>query len=228
MLEWRDGGAAVRCLNVGEDDDALVARMSAADKAGIDAPFGWPVEFAEAVAAHSRLGPWPHDADARPRLVFRATDRHAIAAGSRPLSVSTDRIGVTAMRCAWLLDRVAAAGEAVDRAGSGRLAEVYPAAALRRWGFTASGYKRAAGLDTLAELVADLERRAPWLELAPAARELCLRSDDALDALVAALVARAAARGLTEPPPERERERAAREGWIHLPVAGSFERLASG
>ena len=38
----------------------------------------------------------------------------------RPLSVSTDLIAIVAMRCAYLLDRLAARGEPVDRAGSGK------------------------------------------------------------------------------------------------------------
>jgi len=44
--------------------------------------------------------------------------------GIWPLSVSTDRIGVTAMRCAPLLDALAAADHPVDRAGGGRVVEV--------------------------------------------------------------------------------------------------------
>lgn len=49
---------------------------------------------------------------------------------------------------------------------------------------------------------------------------------DAFDALVAALVARAALLGLTDGPPAEARARAEREGWIHLPLRGSLELLA--
>ncbi len=46
----------------------------------------------------------------------------------------------------------------------------------------------------------------------------CRESDDALDAVICALVARAVTLGQTrEPPPE---SRADAEGWIHLPVCG--------
>jgi hypothetical protein len=62
-------------------------------------------------------------------------------AGVNPLSVSADRIAHAAFRCAGLLARLAALGEPVDRAGSGVVVEVYPAAALRRLGLTHRGYK---------------------------------------------------------------------------------------
>jgi hypothetical protein len=217
-------------LNRGEDDDALVAHMGDADKVGIDAPFGWPSEFVKAVVAHFGQNGWPgrgtDQRTFRDRLVFRETDRRMIEAKSRPLSVSTDRIGVTAMRCAHLLDRVAQDdGRPVDRVGRGKLVEVYPAAALRRWGFTATGYKRKAGLAALGVLIEDLERRAPWLEMSEGHRQLCRTSDDAFDALVAALVTRAGAIGLTELPLDELLPLAIAEGWIHLPNAGSFNRL---
>jgi hypothetical protein len=55
----------------------------------------------------------------------------------RPVSVSTDRLGVTAMRCAHLLHRWSN-GQHIDRTGPGRFVEVYPAAALVRWGLSPS------------------------------------------------------------------------------------------
>jgi predicted nuclease with RNAse H fold len=227
-LEWTETGVSVTYLNRGENDDALLAHIRSADRIGIDAPFGWPDDFVEAVTAHSLLEPWPGrglDQPAfRARLAFRETDRHMIDAESRPLSVSTDRIGVTAMRCAYLLDRISEDGM-IDRVGRGKLIEVYPAATLRRWGFSATGYKRSAGLEALSRLVSDLERRAPWLAISPVQRELCVMRDDAFDALIAALTARAAALGLTELPAAAAEARAAREGWIHLPQPGSFDRL---
>jgi predicted nuclease with RNAse H fold len=229
VVEWSDDRALVTEVRIGADDDALLDRINSADKVGIDAPFGWPDEFVEAISTHSGSGGWAgrdrDQRDYRETLVFRETDRRMIAAGSRPLSVSTDRIGITAMRCAHVLDQVAARGEFVDRAGRGKLAEVYPAAALRRWGFNASGYKRPAGRGALGELMTDLESRAPWLDITAADADLCRRSDDAFDALVAALVTRAAARELTELPPDDQMARASREGWIHLPSADSLDLL---
>jgi hypothetical protein len=52
-------------------------------------------------------------------------------------------------------------------------------------------------------------------------------SADRLDALVCALVTRAAALGLTRPVPlDEDAARIAREGWIHLPLSDSLGRLA--
>jgi hypothetical protein len=143
----------------------------------------------------------------------------------RPLSVSTDRIGVTAMRCAALLDQLAARGERVDRAGAGKVVEVYPAVALQRWSLRSRGYKKAKGRTELAALVDSLEQEIPGLEIPSRDRELCSGNDDAFDALVASLVARAAALGLTDRPPPEHAERARREGWIHVPQRGTLAQL---
>jgi hypothetical protein len=55
--------------------------------------------------------------------------------------------------------------------------------------------------------------------------DLIVARDDALDALVTALIARAAKIALTVQPSGDERERAETEGWMHVPVEGSLERL---
>jgi hypothetical protein len=60
----------------------------------------------------------------------------------------------------------------------------------------------------------------------PGVREACAESDDALDAVLCALIARAAALGLTEPPPPDGLEPARVEGWIHLPRSGSLAQLS--
>ena len=55
---------------------------------------------------------------------------------------------------------------------------------------------------------------------------LCRQSDDALDAVVCALMARAAHLRLTTGPPDHLSARAATEGWIHLPRdRGSLAQL---
>jgi hypothetical protein len=122
-----------------------------------------------------------------------------------------------------------------DRAGADRVAEVYPSGALLLWGIERGAYKtskdpdrREAETGARAGLIAALEAQAPWLGWAPGAREACVESDDALDALLAALIARAAALGLTASPPIDELELARREGWIHLPRKGSLPLLLSG
>lgn len=52
MLGWGDRKATVEDLDVGADDEAVRAARETADKAGIDASFGWPGAFAAFLAAH--------------------------------------------------------------------------------------------------------------------------------------------------------------------------------
>jgi hypothetical protein len=210
------------------DDARLLALAKGRRKVAIDAPFGWPNAFVDALNAHRAADAWPapdsEDPDVfRASLSFRATDR-VVMHTRRPLSVSTDKLGVTAMRCAHLLHRWSA-GELVDRTGRGRFVEVYPAAALARWGLATSGYKGGRNRRALGDLVANLHAALPSLQLDSATRRVCAASDDAFDALVAALVARAASLGLTDGPPKDLRMQAAEEGWIHLPVRGSLPFL---
>ena len=200
-------------------DSEIVKAVVGADAAGIDCPLGWPEAFVDMVNAH-REGSVPLPAGSaswRQGLRYRRTDLAVQeATGLWPLSVSTDRIGVAAMRAAALLARLDAAGSHVERAGGGPVVEVYPAAALRLWGLPATKYKRApnqAGLDALVTLLA---RAAPWLSLGEH-EALCRQSDDAFDAVVASLVARASALGLGSSPSPDAHDTATREGWIVLP-----------
>jgi predicted nuclease with RNAse H fold len=224
MIDWSREVPTVTDLRSDLADDELLDAIARADKAGIDAPFGWPDEFVEAVSAHRNRAGWPgsgEDQDVyRFHLSFRTTDRRLIESGSRrPLSVSTDLIGVVAMRCAHLLDRLAAQGEPVDRAGSGKVIEAYPAPALTTWGVSATGYKSRVGAARLPELLSQLEEGLGGLGLGPLQRELAGSDHNCFDALVCSLVARAAALGLTQPPePGEESDRASREGWIHVPT----------
>ena len=224
-LEWGGGRAVVRSLVLGASDDDIVEASREATTIGIDCAFGWPLEFAAFVSAHTRRELAPRTLagrDWRRRLAYRETDRAAREVTGRwPLSVSTDRLGMTAMRCAELLDAFAAAGEEVDRSGGGRLVEAYPAAALRLWHVDTTGYKTRP--EAVALAVEALRRAAPWLVLPPETAALMARSNDAFDAVIAALNARAHALGRTVPVPEELREAALAEGWIALPTCGLDE-----
>jgi hypothetical protein len=204
----------------------LLTLIAAADKVGIDVPLGWPDEFVRFVSAHQRGA--PVSIVDRAVLRPRKTDRFVEAHTKRwPLSVSADRIAVPAMRAAQLLAALAERGEPADRSGSGRVVEVYPATALVVWNFKATGYKRQKGHAARCALLANLAAQtAGWLVLSPPVEAACQASDDVLDAIIASLVAPAAARGLSEPISPADRERAQREGWIALPIAGRLAGLA--
>jgi predicted nuclease with RNAse H fold len=224
--------------------------LDAMERVAIDAPFGWPETFIDALA-ESKSGPaWPLGLDeGRARLERRETDRFVtemlrqpLSAGGedrrakQPLSVSADKIASPAMRCAGLLAELARRGLDVARDGSGLVAEVYPDAALRQWDLWRPewdalnvGYKGSnAGV---AGCRADLAHRlreclAGVVELSDEQEAACARSDDLLDALVCAVLARLVASRLTVPAGHR-RASALIEGWIHLPADKSLERLAS-
>lgn len=227
-IAWSGGGARLARLEVGVDDAAIVASVGDGAWLGLDCPLGWPDAFVDFVRAHHvgaepELGPVDGGADWRRGLVYRRTDvvvRDRI--GRWPLSVSTDRLGVTALRGAGLLRRLAATGFPVDRAGEGRLFEVYPGGALRIWGFDTRKYRVDAA--RRADLLAVLRQRAPWFDVGPHAA-LAVASADAFDAVIAALSTRAAALGRFSRPGPDDAEAARREGWVALPE-GAFEELA--
>jgi hypothetical protein len=167
-IEWVHGHVLVDIPIVGVNDDTLIELMADADWTGIDAPFGWPDDYVQAISAYAQHNAWPaHSTSARMR--HRTTDtfvRDTVAAHGKkvsPLSVSSDRIAVCAWRCAhlltrfahdhnWTFDRLGVPfahgidGPTRRRLHDGLIAErgvveVYPAAALAVWGLRFSGYK---------------------------------------------------------------------------------------
>lgn len=215
------GRVEVLRLEMGLDDAALLERIRQADATGIDCPLGWPDAFVSLVTAHHDQTP-ASDAPAwtparRDELRFRLTDQEVgRRTGRAPLSVSTDLIGVPALRCAGLL----AALGVRDRAGADGVWEVYPAAALSVWGLRSRGYKGAQRSALRLELLDELLAARPGLVVAEADRTLCHRHDDAFDALVAALITVEAATGRYHRPTSDQAERARREGWVVVPLAG--------
>ncbi|MGW1748888.1 DUF429 domain-containing protein [Streptomyces sp. NPDC002092] len=228
---WAADGALTAEFVVPQADEDLLALVRAADKTGLDCPLGWPSSFVDTVLAHHqglRLPPsarFEERTDGRPgldALRFRLTDDVTWKATAMrpPLSVSTDLLGVVALRAARLLDALAATGTPVPRDGSGRIAEVYPAAALRRWGIRpVSSYKSATpeAREVRERIVLAVEEGL-GVALPEPVRTTCTDSHDHLDALLCALVARAVLVGDTRwPETAQERAAAGQEGWIHLP-----------
>ena len=93
-----------------------------------------------------------------------------------------------------------------------------PAASLKRWNLPHRGYKRAPNVAKLGQLVDAILAIAPWLRLNEF-DSVCRRSDHAIDAIVAALTARAAHLGRATIPPAGQRDLAAIEGWIAVPTS---------
>jgi len=198
-------------------------------KVGIDAPFGWPAPFVQALAGYATAPNWPSGMDnSRAQFERRLTDNVVRErTGVTPLAVSVDKIGYCAMRCAVVLTEIAdrEGPEAVARDGSGLACEVYPDPALRFWtrdAETTAGpresYKGKAKIAHRDRLLARLLEQLPLQDphgLLDVARQSPL--DDYLDALVCALVARACELELTSRPAPEQRELALQEGWIHLP-----------
>lgn len=225
LIRWDGEGAAVERLESGLDDAALLELAEGADAIGIDAPFGWPDSFVNAVSRHHQglepdLGDWEDEA-LRRRLRLRRSDlwvwRQGVT-GRPPLSVSTDLISIPALRCIGLLEALGVR----DRGGDGRVYETYPAAGLAVWTGRSGGYKGRARRAECRGVFDRLIGAAPWLRTAPFDPGA---DDDSLDALVASMIARAASLGLVHPVPEADREVAAREGWIQVPMDGSLSRL---
>ena len=233
-IDWPDGGGRPQLLGVqvGADDKAVLAAIRGADRAAIDCPLSWPDPFVDLLVAH-RAGRAPAPVgqsglEWRRTLSRRATDLHVAETvpGAVPLAVASDRIAAVAMRCAGLQAALADEGLPVDRTGAGLLVEVYPAAALRVWGLTSRSYKGSSNRSALGLLVDDLQAAVPELDWQ--GNELaCRTSDDALDAVVCALLARAAHLGLTAGPPDHLTGRAATEGWIHLPTHNCLSSLGN-
>jgi predicted nuclease with RNAse H fold len=230
-IDWVRGEARLVGLQSAVSDSDILRAALTADQVGIDCPFGWPESFYEFISQHREGGVKPQvglGKEWRENLAFRATDL-AIKQqwpGSSILSVSSDKLGRVAMRCAALLASMTAAGIDVDRSGmTGSVVEIYPAASLRAWNQLYSGYKSNTGV--LSGMVDDLVRQAPWLRLSEGHLELCRNVHDAFDAVIASLTARAAALGRATGPSQNQMVSARLEGWIRLPHAGSLADLVN-
>ena len=186
-----------------EDPDALLA---------LDAPLGWPIALAPALAAHAAGEPIAVPIE---RMFQRATD-HDVRdrTGKRPLEVGADRIARTAwVTLALLAELRAATGHALPLAWEPAMPdapaaiEVYPAATLRAHGLPASGYKdpHAAAREAIDDWVRDR------LDV-PAGLDLVGGAGHVLDAVLCVVAGLDFLAG--EAPGPTDPETARREGWI--------------
>jgi len=207
LIEWNGKSGSKSKVHESLSDEELDRLIAQADAIGIDAPFGWPAPFAENVA-HWQYKYWNNEL--RDQMRFRETDKAVRQRiGKWPLSVSTDLISLPAMRAMALLNRHGI----VDKSGGeGGFYEVYPAASLIVWNLLEKGYKR--DLDARKRMLNRIHNAFPHLQLS----DICAKTDDNLDALVAALSAREAAQGNSVLPKENQIPLAKKEGWIHLPT----------
>ena len=226
IIEWKKTQATLVDLQLGVTDETIVEAAGVVDKLGIDCALGWPIEFVDFLNNHANLESksFPDGGmDWRRRASFRESDRHVReVTGKWPLSVSTDRLGLTAMRCAGLQGRIQQSGIEIDRSGSGKVVEIYPGASLRLWGFDTTGYRT--NEDARAELLTSIEHSVSWLNLG-SHRELMMSSTDAFDAVIASLATRAAAINQYLPPPKEVLATAIVEGWIALPTGSITDLL---
>jgi len=208
-------------------------------KVGIDAPFGWPDAFIGHVSDWHYRSQWNvelgqlESPEEMHRMELRLTDRKVWARpeiAKKPLSVSTDKLAYPALRCVTLLaDLKRLDDKDVSRDGSGIACEVYPDPALRIWSRESNGglsgrvsYKGKGNENIRRDLVSIIKGET-GLRAEDHFFEQCEESDDCLDALVCALMARAVTIGATVTPTEAglnadEISQVEREGWIHLPT----------
>ena len=224
---------AISCVTHGRgsasDSDWLLEYCSEAQVVAIDVPFGWPKPFADALQRY-RIGV-ALDPD-RSRYMYRSTDlwvRNELpdrlprnATRPRPLSVTADRLGATAMFGTILLNSLCDEGFRLSpRTGDPFpvAIEVYPALSLWAWSLPREGLggnadsareARRALLGTLREGLS-LSITERW-------ETALVEVDHCFDALVAALTGRAYADGYTFDPPESlDLDVLRLEGWIRVP-----------
>ena len=220
VIDWERLPRVIDLVRPAHDDE-IVERAATVDATGLDCPLGWPDLFVETVRRHHE-GKSTSDVDATPRdLRLRTTDQwirsHHVPRD--PLSVSTDRLGIVALRGIGILERIA--GPGADRSGGAGVYEVYPGGSLAKWGLPSTGYKHEVGRDTRREIV---EALMPHIDLAGTADRLVANDDD-LDAVITAVVTGLAHLGFSTSAPGEHAEIARVEGWIHVPAI-ALDQLA--
>lgn len=228
---WADGITTITEAETEKSHDLITAQLSnwvaqaPRTLIALDAPLGWPVDLAKALADHQAGNTLNVPAN---NLFRRATDRFiADKVGKTPLDVGADRIARTAHAALALLNRLRQATQLPiplawdeDFDESVGAIEVYPAATLRAWGMPSAGYKRS---DQRSEREAILQGLQAQMDTR-AGQDAMLGNSDMLDAAVCVLAGRDFLEGRAFKPSDHVTART--EGWIW--VADRERRSQSG
>lgn len=221
-LSVGESSVLVADVAVGVADEQLIEAVTHSAGTGVDVPLGWPMAFVELIQQHANqtlAAPETTAGSWRRTLALRTTDLEVHRrTGLTPLSVSANLIAYPAFRWAGVEARLRERNIDVSRDGSGVIAEVYPAAALYRWGIPHTGYKgrqRQQVRQTMVQAISRQFKTLDWNGFA----DFAVADDNALDAVVSALVQYQIHGGHCQEPPEHLRAIAQREGWIWVPKA---------
>lgn len=197
----------------------------------LDVPFGWPKDFSGAVAEHKvgrSFGKHP-----RTRYRYRETDlvvQKLLASklpskGTlNPLSVSTDRLGLTAIWASDLIERVQRELDFEIDLGSGsnsdrKLIEVYPSASIALWSPIEWTMQRnqSGEAKTVNLKAAVLSHANRYFSTYPVTtNEMASRNH--LDAFVCAITAKSYQENKCSKPEYISKSTLQKEGWIWAPI----------
>ncbi len=196
VIEWPETFGTlptIRLIRTNLTDDDILNLAANASVVAIDAPFGWPRAWAASVGRHKPGRPFT--AEGTPASITRrATDTWvAENVGIYPLSVAANLIGATAIRSARLIHRLGLPIDTGKFVVPPVVTEVYPAAALRRWRLSHNLYKGRQLSAARTLLIDALIAAGLPVRMAGDHRAAVQSSDDALDALLCALIGRRSA-----------------------------------
>lgn len=253
VIRWNAGQASVdvrpRSLGV----EGLANEVTAWNPAAIavGAPFGWPSAMANAASRWRPGGRWEATTDGDRWLRRTETvtchrvygmpsipENERIPSHLKPLIIETLKPAMVTWHCSALLDALSRRGAEIltDQVGQPfpadgrvRVVEACPISTMQVWGISRVTCKATGPQAVRREILGSLEKIGAdgWITWQGTSRRRCVEWDGALDALMCAMVARAAALGLVHPPAPEDQAVARVEGWIALPVTPSLSDRAA-